>query len=534
MPAARQSVLSFNRGLISRLGLARLDLNRTAMSAEIMTNWMPRTLGSMMLRPGIGYIDNTNDDARAKLLPFVFATDDTAQLEISTGGLRVRIDDALVTRNAVSDSITNGAFNTNLTGWTDNDEAGGASAWATGGYLALLGNGTAAAIRTQQVTLTSSGTERALRVVVARGPVTFMVGSSAGADDYVAETTLGTGAHSLAFAPTTNYHIRLQSRRSYTTFVDSVSIEEAGAMELPAPWAESALPLLRTSQSGDVIYVACAGYQQRKIERRGARSWSIVLYEPETGPFRNVNTSPITLTPNGLFGDITLTASANLFKSTNVGSLFRIQSTGQTVSDSITAEDTFSNEIRVAGVGGTRIFSIFVSNTFTATVTLQQSVGDPGNWTDVESYTTIQSKTYNDELDNQIIYYRIGVKAGEYTSGSVDVSLHYAGAAQTGIVRIKDYTSGTSVTADVLVGLGGITATDDWAEGEWSDYRGWPAAVALHDGRLFWMGGLKVWGWPDQQDDRDGRARRWTVADLRSTVDCRYGIAGIVDPVEFV
>jgi len=34
------------------------------------------------------------------------------------------------------------------------------------------------------------------------------------------------------------------------------------------------------------VYVACDTLQQRKIERRGARSWSIVLYEPEDGPFR--------------------------------------------------------------------------------------------------------------------------------------------------------------------------------------------------------------------------------------------------------
>src|SRR5687768_12888447 len=110
MPKQNSSTLTFNRGLISRLGLARLDLNRTAMSAQVMTNWMPRLLGSMMLRPGLEHISNTNDNAKAKLMPFIFASDDTAQLEISENGLRVRIDDELITRNAVTDSITNGAF----------------------------------------------------------------------------------------------------------------------------------------------------------------------------------------------------------------------------------------------------------------------------------------------------------------------------------------------------------------------------------------------------------------------------------------
>jgi hypothetical protein len=46
------ALLAFNRGLQSRLGLARIDLERTALAAEVQTNWMPRSLGSMMLRPG--------------------------------------------------------------------------------------------------------------------------------------------------------------------------------------------------------------------------------------------------------------------------------------------------------------------------------------------------------------------------------------------------------------------------------------------------------------------------------------------------
>ena len=171
MPKQHASLLSFNRGLLSRLGLARIDLNRTSLSAEVMTNWMPRTLGSMMLRPGLEYIDGTNDDFQAKLLPFVFATDDTAQLEITDGLLRVRINDELVSRPSVSAAVTNGGFASDVSGWTDSDESGAASTWLTGGYLALLGTGTNAAIRDQQVAITQTGTEHALRIVIARGPV---------------------------------------------------------------------------------------------------------------------------------------------------------------------------------------------------------------------------------------------------------------------------------------------------------------------------------------------------------------------------
>lgn len=511
MPKQNNSLLAFNRGILSRLGLARIDLNRTALSAEIQTNWMPRTLGSMMLRPGWEYIDSTNDDATGKLFPFVFASTDTAQLEITEGVMRVRIDDELISREAVTAAVTNGNFTSDVASWTDSDESGGASTWLTGGYLALLGNGTDAAIRDQEVTVTETSTEHALRIVVQRGPVILRVGSTSGGDDYISETTLGTGTHSLAFTPTGNFHIRLMNRRSFTALVDSVNVEDSGTVEITVPWQEEDLSLIRMSQSGDVLFVACDGYQQRKIERRSARSWSVVLYAPETGPFRNVNTSPITLTPSALSGDVTLTASAAFFKSTNVGSLFRIQSTGQTVTAEITAEDTFSNPIRVAGVEGQRAFGVSITGTFSATLTLQYSVSEPGSWVDVKTYTTATSESYNDGLDNQIIYYRIGVKAGAFTSGTVNVTLSFTSGSITGIARVTSYSSATSVSAVVLQEFGATTASSDWWESTWSDRRGWPSSVALYEGRLWWFGADKAIGsisdaFEDFDDEFEGDA----------------------------
>src|SRR5687768_18148285 len=134
MPRETRALLAFNRGIISTLGLARADLPRTALSAETMVNWRPRTLGSMSLRPGFGYIDSTNGDAKAKLIPFIFAFDDQAQLEIVDGEMQVRIDDELITRPAVTAAVSNGTFDSNLTGWADADEGSAVSDWLTGGY----------------------------------------------------------------------------------------------------------------------------------------------------------------------------------------------------------------------------------------------------------------------------------------------------------------------------------------------------------------------------------------------------------------
>lgn len=489
MSKSMNAALSFNRGLLSRLGLARIDLARTALSAAIMSNWMPRILGSMSLRPGLQYTGATKSNNKSKSLPFIFSITDTARLEITEGVLRIWVDDALVTRGTVTAAVTNGSFTSDVTSWTDSDEGGAVSQWQTGGYLALLGDGTNAAMRDQQVTVNEASTEHALRFTIARGPVAVRVGSTSGGDEYIEETTLGTGVYSLVFTPTGNFHIRLFSRESYTVLVDSVAVEAAGTLELSVPWQEDDLPLIRYVQSGDVIYEACSDIQQRVIARHGSGSWSVSLYEPTDGPFRAINATPVTIAPSALSGDVTLTASKSLFKTGHVGALWKMDSVGQTVTDSFSAQNDFSGSIRVTGIGGQRSFGIQITDTFVATLTLQYSVAEPGNWVDVQSYTTPTSTSYADDLDNQIIYYRIGIKTGNYTSGTAAIALSLTSGSITGIARITAYTSPTVVSAVVLQDFGATSASSDWWEGQWSDYRGWPSAASLHEGRV-WFGGI--------------------------------------------
>lgn len=493
MPKEVQARLAFNRGILSPLALARVDLARYSMSAEQMVNWVPRVLGSMMLRPGLQYISPTLNNGKAKMLDFVFSSTDVAQLELTAGIMRVRVDDVLISRAAVTAQTANGGFNTDVASWTDSDESGAVSSWVAGGYLSLVGTGANAAIRDQAVTVNEPGVEHALRVIVTRGTVIFRVGSTSGADDYVTETILGVGTHSLAFTPTGNFNIRVMNRAIAASLVDSITVESAGFLQIPTPWQVTDLARVRRMQSGDVMYVACKGLQQRKIERRGVHSWSIVLYQPTTGPFRLPNLTPTTLTPSGLTGDITVAASTPLFKASHVGSLFRLTSTGQIVTLAINGANQFTDPIEVTGVGGQRAFSILTTGVWVGTLTLQYSVAAPGTWVDAANYTTNQSISYNDGLDNQILFYRIGIKGGNYTSGTVNATLSFSSGSSTGIVRVTAFTDQQHVSAAVLDALGGTTATPEWTEGSWSDFRGWPSAVVLHEGRLDWLG-LSVYG----------------------------------------
>lgn len=494
------SLFALNRGVVSRLGLARVDIKRVAMAAEVQTNWMPRVLGSMTLRAGLAYLGGMLNNTAARMLKFIFATADTALLEMTPLTMRVWINDALLARPAVSTLIVNGTFAGSLAGWTQLDEVGAVSSFVGPNLMQLVGNGTARAIREQQVVVLSPGIEHGIRIVIARGPVSLRIGSISGEDDYVRETTLYAGTHSISLTPAGNFFIRFFSRQVPVVWVSNCTIEAAGVMALPTPWAAADLSHLRIDQSADVVFVACVGFQQRRIERRGiapnARSWSVALYAPIDGPFKIQNTTPTTITPSGLNGNITLTASVALFKPTHVGALFSITSVGQDVIATGTVNGVFTASIRVTGIDNDRSFSVIISGNATAsTVDLQRSY-DNLTWANVGgagTYTADTTTGIVDGLNNQIVFYRLFL-TNRVAPDSIVMELRIGSGSVRGVTRITGYTSNVLVAAEVVINLGGTGAAQVWQEGQWSDLRGWPTSGEIHEGRLWWAGQNGIWG----------------------------------------
>jgi hypothetical protein len=81
---------------------------------------------------------------------------------------------------------------------------------------------------------------------------------------------------------------------------------------------------------------------------------------------------------------------------------------------SIVAQNTFSDAARLEGY-----FNLSISGTWVATVTVQRSI-DNSTWVDVNTFTT------NFEgvgFEPEFMWYRVGVKTGAFTSGTVVVRL---------------------------------------------------------------------------------------------------------------
>ena len=499
-----QQFLSFNRGRISRLAMARTDIKRSALAASVMTNWMPRTLGSMMLRPGLQYIDTLTGNPSTNipaLIPFVFSATETALVVVNYLSVSFVVDDVMVTRPTVTAAITNPTFTSDLSGWT----VAGTAVWS-GGDASLTGDGTNIASILQAVTINENNTEHALHIVVISGTVVLRVGSTSNGTEYIDDYTLGPGNHSIAFTVTSgSFYVKLYNQTEFAAVVSKVDIESGGDLALANTFQPLLYPTtdpsgVRFDQSGDILFITSAWSLPHKIIRHDSdsRSWSFETYIPIDGPFLLENTGTTTITPSALDGDVTLTSSTvsstGIFSIYNWHSLYSVTSVGQTVIDSFTSENDFTGHIRVTGIGDTRTFAITVDGTFTANVTLQRSIDEGASWVDVATYTTITATSLTDGLDDQIVWYRIGVKTGGYTFGTASCALVYDAGSITGVARVTGFTSSSVVTAQVLVPFGGTTASSAWAEGSWSFRRGGPTAVGFHDGRLFWAGRDRFWG----------------------------------------
>lgn len=497
----------FSTGEWSSAGLARIDQEAARLAAEVQENLLPHAIGKGTVRPGTEYIGATTSNTQGRLLPFVRAVDDVALLVLTNAELRVIVDDEYITRPSVTSTVTNGDFSSD-TGWTLTATSG-AGAAVSGGKLTMHADARgSSAFAERAVTTSSAGTEHALEIIVDRGPVRFRCGSSSGGQEYITETILDTGYHSLSFTPTGDYYPRFITRNYRDCIIDSIQVASAGVMSITAPWTTAQLRCVRFDQSADVVFLACKDWQQRKIERRGTRSWSVALYESDDGPFKLGNNT-IALTPAANYGDTTIASDASFFSSDMVGGLVRIHHDRFDSTINLAGDDTYTDIYTVRGIRGTnyndRRFDYQVTGTWVGTLRAQRSLTGPdGDFLDFnndDETTTIgftgntSAEHLGENDDNNVVsYHRIGFIDGSYTSGTATVAVQYEGFSGTGVGRITAFSSATSVSVSVLEGFNADTLTREWDIGAWSDYSGWPSAVAFYDGRLWWGGLDDFWG----------------------------------------
>lgn len=177
-----------------------------------------------------------------------------------------------------------------------------------------------------------------------------------------------------------------------------VVLKDGEVYEVENSWTEEQIASLQYVQLDDIIKFSVlpvgsdnSTAKLMELVRKASDDWEFREVELKSTPYLDENITDTTITPSGATGDITLTASDDLFEEGHMGSYWWI--------------------------GGT--------------VT---------------------------EDDEQV----------------------------QGYVQITKVESKTKALAKVIKKLSGTSATKRWGEGAWSDLRGYPAVVALYDGRIYY------------------------------------------------
>lgn len=537
---ARQDPIltGFNRGEVSTQLLGRTDLEHLRLAAQVQQNWQPRVLGPMTFRPGSGYIGTINQaNVPTSLFPFIAASNDRAVIELQPNQMQVwtvNSDDSisLVRRAPVATTVP--GFGSGSWFITQQSGIADITIGAGGLFFGNINIGANAGVACN-VTINSGdvGVEHAVRLVVASGPIQFLIGTSQGLDDLFGREILDNGTYSMAFTPTVAGNIVIQFNSAigpenantisltqpqgiFATGVVSIAIEPAGPMTLPTLWGASVLTdqpngvagAVRMDASADVTFVGCIGQPQQQINRYSATSWSVLTYKPVKGPMNPVKGSPSTiLSVAAQTGNTTLTSNIQMFSPDDVGTLFRLFHNGQNIVQTLSFQSTYSDPIRITGVstisvvsGGTIVDQSVPDRNFTLTlsglwsgpgVALQRSFsGYTSDFADYAGYTANTSQTIVDSLNNEIVWYRLADRA----NGNVVGTLFTNSGGGAGVALVTGYVSPTELQISVLVPFLNSGPAHDWRQSEWSPRKGFPTSVAIHEGRLWWVGADRWWG----------------------------------------
>lgn len=238
------------------------------------------------------------------------------------------------------------------------------------------------------------------------------------------------------------------------------------------PYAAEDVDRIAYEQSGDVLYLAHANYQQHELRRTGATTFELEELDLAGGPFADVNgdTTARLVASGSLLegGTCTLTATKAVFAAGQAGSPIRIE-----------AEDFGEVKAWQEGIDGIAIGD------------LRRSEG-----------RVYQALTAGRTGYNQPIHSRGDEWDGDATGQDVNENGPYGVKwrylhDRFGILQIETVNSATSVTGKVQRRLPETltsTSSHRWAPALFSAAAGWPEHVCLWRGRLWWFKGFDLAG----------------------------------------
>lgn len=319
-------------------------------------------------------------------------------------------------------------------------------------------------------------------LVLTQGPVTRRPGTK-----YIAETKTSSNASRLLpfeFSKSDAYILEFGNEYMRVYRNGGVVLDGASPFELATDFLSSELYEIQFVQSENIMYLVHGEHTPQKMTRADHDDWTIEDANFETGPFIDDNITDTTIAASGTTGTVTLIADANIWTADHVGALWRItHRTEETSLNGTLDANESSSTIPVSGG-----YDFTTHGTWTATVRLERSFDSGATY---EAVTTRHSEaddniSFSDTEEASGVIYRVTMT--DFTSGAATFNLSVFDSSQNGIVRIASFVDANEVTATVISEIASTDETTRWAEGYWSDERGWPQTVEFHQERILYGG----------------------------------------------
>lgn len=266
--------------------------------------------------------------------------------------------------------------------------------------------------------------------------------------------------------------------------------------EIPAPWLEADIFDLQFAQINDVTYITHPDYPVHKLSRVADDDWDLVEVAFLTPALLDENVTATTLACSATTGsNLDLVASVDLFEAAHVGAYFQLSHprSANVVEIALTANATGATQ-KAIGQWNVRTYGIW-----TADLLVQRSLDGGTSWTTVRKYTGKADRNIDGQgsTDDEALY-RLKVENYASSSGTPRAIFEVVDAYIDGLVKVTAVTDAQNAKCTVIKTLEATTVTDIWREGAWSEKRGYPRAVTLHEQRLVFAGtayqAQTIWG----------------------------------------
>lgn len=195
---------------------------------------------------------------------------------------------------------------------------------------------------------------------------------------------------------------------------------------------------------------------------------------------------------------VELAASAVVFNPQHVGALWQLGTSAESVAVEGIWKSVNGTSDSLA-VAYQQKVDFVTTESWSGTVVLEVSYDQENTWTTYYQMTYGQNGNIEIHITNDVADAHFRVVRTGAAVGWCGYHLITRSFIQQGVIEIDTYVSPSTMRGTVKSAIARAnTPSKFWAEGAWSDYRGWPAAIDFFEQRLFFAGttydAVSFWG----------------------------------------